>query len=155
MTSQIKLWLRTCKVCLRRKTLPCHNKYELHHRPVGRHLFDVIALYHLVVETQSAKKKALTIVDEFSKFLIFIPVKGESAKVTSDSIVKDVFMRNGIPNKIHTDNATSFCNKMIKELTSRSGIEHTTSTPYHSQGNPICERANQFVLNMLGTLSPT
>ena len=155
MTSQIKLWISTCKVCLSRKTLPCNNKYELHHRPVGRHPFDVIALDHLIVETQSAKKKALTIVDEFSKFLIVIPVKGESAKVTADSIVKYVFMRYGIPNKIHTDNATSFSNKVMKELTSRSGIEHTKSTPYHSQGNPICERANQLVLNMLGTLSPT
>ena len=46
MTSQIKLWISTCKVCLSRKTLPCNNKYELHHRPVGRHPFDVIALDH-------------------------------------------------------------------------------------------------------------
>ena len=61
-------------------------------------------------------------------------------------------MRYGIPNKINTDNATSFSNKVMKELTSRSVIEHTKSTPYHSQGNPICERANQLVL---GTLSPT
>ena len=65
MTSQIQLWISTCKVCLSRKTFPCNNKYELHHRPVGRHPFDVIALDHLIVETQSAKKKALTIVDEF------------------------------------------------------------------------------------------
>ena len=83
----------------------------------------------MTVETQSAKKKSLTIVDEFSKFLIVIPVKGESAKVTADSIVKYLFMRYGIPNKIHTDNGTSFSNKVMKELTSRSGIEHTKSTP--------------------------
>ena len=63
MTSQIKLWSSTCKVCLRRKTLPCNNKYELHHRHVGIHLFDVIVLDHLMVKTQRAKKKALTIVD--------------------------------------------------------------------------------------------
>ena len=155
MTSQIKLWISTCKVCLSRKTLPCNIKYELHHRPVGRYPFDVIALDHLIVETQSAKKKALTIVDEFSKLLIVIPVKGESAIVTADSIIKYVFMRYGIPNTIHTDNATSFSNKVMKGLTSRNGIEHTKSTPNHSQGNPICERANQLMLNMLDTLSPT
>ena len=122
MTSQIKLWISTCKVCLSRKTLPCNNKYELHHHPVGRHPFDVIAPDHLIVETQNAKKKALTIVDEFSKFLIVISVKGESAKVTAVSIVKYMFMRYGSPNKIHTDNATSFSNKVMKELTSRSGL---------------------------------
>ena len=81
--------------------------------------------------------------------MIVIPVKGESAKVTADSIVKYVFMRYGIPNKINTDNATSFSKKVMKALTSRK------SAPYHSQGNPICERANQLVLTMLGTLSPT
>ena len=155
MTSPIKLRISACKVCLSRETLSCSSKYELHHRPVGRHPFDVIVLDDLIVETQSAKKKALTIVDEFYKFLIDIPVKGEDAKVTVDSIVKYMFMRYGIPNKIHTDNATSFSNKVMKELTSRSGIEHTKSTPFHSQGNPICEGENQLVLNMLGTLSQT
>ena len=64
-------------------------------------------------------------------------------------------MRYGIPTKIHTDNATSFSNKVMKELTSRSGIAHTKSTPYHSQGNQICKRANQVVLNMLVELSST
>ena len=68
------------------------------------------------------KKKAFTIVDEFSKFLIVISVNGESAKVTAVSIVKYMFMRYGSPNKIHTDNATSFSNKVMIELTSRSGL---------------------------------
>ena len=87
--------------------------------------------------------------------MIIIPVKGERTNVTADSIVKYVFMRYGIPNKIHTDNATSFSNKVMEEPTSRSGIDYTKSTPYHCQDNPICERANQLGLNMLGMLSLT
>ena len=60
-----------------------------------------------------------------------------------------------MPNKIHSDNGTSFVNGIMKELTKRCGIIHTTSTPYHSQGNAICERLNRNVLNMIGTLSAT
>ena len=60
-----------------------------------------------------------------------------------------------MPNKILTDNGTSFVNGIMEELTKRCGITPTTSPPYHSQGNDICERLNRTVLNMMGTLSVT
>ena len=153
MSNLIKHKISTCDVCVARKSLPKNNRTELYHRPVAKHPLDILALDHLVVESLTAKHKILTIVCEFSKFLFIIPVKGESAKITADQIIKNIFMKYGIPNTIHTDNARSFCNKTIEELTGRTGIVHTKSVPYHSMGNPVVERCQQVILNMLGTLS--
>ena len=53
---------------------------------------------------------------------------------------------------IHSDNSKSFCNQVTDELCRICGIEKTTSTPYHGQGNAIAGRVNSIVLTLLGVL---
>ncbi len=153
MHMHIRSAVKNCKKCMARKILPANNKLELYHRPIPLYPFDTLALDHLTIDGQGVKRKILTIVDEMSKFLIILPVKAENAKVTADNLIRNVFMRYGFPNKIHTDGSSSFCNKLMTEVTEKSGVIHTTSTPYHSMSNPIVERCNETILNMLGTLS--
>ena len=74
------------------------------------------------------------------------------AGTTADAVVKNVFLKYGYPKVIHSDNSKSFCNQVTDELCRICGIEKTTSTPYHSQGNAIAERVNSVVLNLLGVL---
>ena len=61
-------------------------------------------------------------------------------------------MKYGYPRVIHSDNGTSFSNKVMVELCKISVIQQTFSTPRHSQGNAICERANSVILNLFETL---
>ena len=61
-------------------------------------------------------------------------------------------MKYGYPKVIHSDNSTSFCNNVMAEFCKISGIRQTFSTPPHTQGNAICERANSVILNLFGTL---
>ena len=61
-------------------------------------------------------------------------------------------MKYGYPRVIHSDNGTSFSNKVMAELCKISGIQQTFSTPRHSQCNAICERSNSVTLNLFGTL---
>ena len=56
------------------------------------------------------------------------------------------------PKTINSDNGSSFCNRIMDELCKIFGIERSTSTPYHSQGNSVCEWANSVVLNLFGVL---
>ena len=65
---------------------------------------------------------------------------------------KSVFLKYGYPKVIHSDNSKSFCNQVTDELSSICGIDKTTSTPYHIQGNAIAERVNLVLLNILGVL---
>ena len=155
MVTQIKDYISKCKVCLCRKTLPSLNKTVMHHRPKAKYPMDILSLDHLVIDSSVGKIKVLTIIDEFSKFLYIIPVRNEKSSTTADAINKNIFLKYGLPNVIHTDNAPSFCNKVVAKLLRDRSIIHTKSTPYHSMGNSIVERIQSVILNMLGTLTKT
>ena len=152
MTTHIRNTLKCCTVCRARKVLPSRNKEEMFHRPVAKAPMEILAMDHLVVTNKNSRIQALIIIDEYTKFLFIIPVKNLKAATTVDAIVKNVFTKYGYPTTIHSDNSSSFVNQVTGELFKLCGIQQTKSTPYHSQGNPICERANGVVLNLLGIL---
>jgi transposase InsO family protein len=45
------------------------------------------------------------------------------------------FARFGIPRVCHTDNGPQFVGKAYKEFAKEYDFNHTTSSPYHPQGN--------------------
>ena len=152
MTTQVRNLVKCCTTCQSRKVLPAKNKDQMYHRPECSAPMEIISVDHLVVTNQDASMQCLTIVDEFTKFLFIIPVHNLKARTTADAIIKNVFNRYGYPRIIHSDNASSFCNKIMDDLYALCGVKRSTTVPYHSQGNSVCERANSVVLNLFGTL---
>lgn len=155
MSIDVMRALKGCKTCLARKTLPSLNKEEMYHRPLPRYPMDVIAMDHLTIDSRDGQMKILTIVDEYSKFMWVVPVRRENAAMTADAVMNCVFLRYGIPNVIHSDQGKAFNNKLLDKLVRVCGINKTMSTPGWSQGNPVAERVNSVILNMMGTLKPS
>ena len=59
------------------------------------------------------------------------------------------FARFGIPRICHTDNGPQFTSKDYMDFASQYGFKHTTSSPYHSQGNGRAEAAVKVSESML------
>ena len=51
------------------------------------------------------------------------------------------FARFGIPQICHTDNGSQFSSKEYENFATQYGFKHTTSSPYHPQGNSRAEAA--------------
>ena len=145
--------VKMCNRCTLRKTLPAKNRTTMGHLRVPEHPFDIVSMDHVSIDNRATgTHKVLTVVDHFTKYAFLLHVNNERANTTAKKLMEEVFLKFSFPNFIHSDNGSAFVNSVMKELTEMCGMTHTKSLPYTPQGNAICERMNQTLLDMLGTL---
>lgn len=146
-------YVNKCDTCLKRKAerrLPSGSMY--HHQvlaPMQMVAFDCLGP---ITESLDDKKHVILAIDMFSRFIEAKAVKN----VGSDTFAKfsiTFFRRFGTPDSIPTDNAPTFVNQQIKALTATLQIKHFHSTPHHSQGNSVAERAVQSLQEKISLLS--
>ena len=66
--------------------------------------------------------------------------------ITSENTIaklKDIFATHGLPQKIVTDNGSSFTSSTFKTFMAQNGIKHICTAPYHPSSNGLAERAVQ------------
>lgn len=105
-------------------------------------------------ETITGFRYVIIAVDTFTKFVearALREVKAEECAL----FLNEYFGRYGPPRTVVTDNGPQFLNDLVKETLRVYGIGHRWSTPDHSQGNAVAERAIQtfqekLSLNRLG-----
>lgn len=69
-----------------------------------------------------------------------------------NALWRTVFQPFGCPENLHSDQGPNFESKVVQELCRLYRCKKTHTTPYHPQGNGGCERFNQTLLSLLGTL---
>ena len=94
----------------------------------------------------------MDVTDHFSRYAQAFPTKNQMARTTARVLFDNFIVHYGFPARIHSDQGQNFESNLIKELCSIAGTEKSRTTPYHAMGNGQCERFNQTLLKMLGTL---
>jgi hypothetical protein len=95
-----------------------------------------------LVRTKRGNIAIPLVVDAFSKFVAFYPVRRITARCVLDCMERGFFPAYGTPMYVVTDNARVFCCKNFKDLCFRWGVEHLTTTPYYPQAS-LAERVNR------------
>ena len=91
--------------------------------------------------------------DYYSRYLEIL----HSPTTTAEQIVrlmKATCARFGIPEQIVSDNGPQYTSEVWKDFCRRFDIRHTTSSPYHPQGNGHAERAVQTAKRILKQEDP-
>ena len=82
---------------------------------------------------------------QFSKWYEAVALPNQEAKTVSRAFVEHWIVRFGCPVNLHSDQGSNFMSKLFCSLYSELGIQRTSTTSYHPQGNAMIERTNRTI----------
>ena len=83
--------------------------------------------------------------DQFSKWYETLALPNQEAKTLAKAIVEHWIVRFGRPVSLHSDQGSNFMSKLFCSLCSELGVQRTSTTSYHPQGNAMIERTNRTI----------
>ena len=144
-------FVKSCDVCCR-ATISRAPKILLNEKRLSERPFSVLHIDCCSISTVSQKYVGFcAIVDEFSRYLICVPVRNKRAKTIADIIFNEVILKYGFFTDMTwvSDFGPEFRGDVTRELFKACGIKHRIITCYHPQSNSIVEKINSTVLTLL------
>jgi hypothetical protein len=149
MRKEVFDYVRKCVLCQRAK--PAQNaRMGMHSadpcvEPMEKLFVDFVGP---LVRSKRGNIAILVVVDAFSKFVSFYPVRRITAQVVLDCLERSFFPAYGTPKVVVTDKARVFCCRLFRDFCFRWGVKHLTPTPYYPQAS-LAERVNRNLKSAL------
>ena len=141
VSNEVEDFVKQCYTCSKRSTPPVEPMIasELPDYPwqkVGADLFELKGI------------KYLLLVDYFSRYIEVVKLSATTSGAII-SVLKAIFSRYSIPERLISDNGPQFASREMKIFSVSYGFEHVTSSPHYPQGNGQAERAVQTAKRLL------
>ena len=115
-----------------------------------RRRFQLIAMDVLTITPEShGYKKLLVIGDMFTRFVLCVPLRAETAKQVAHALFRRWIGIFGPPEQLLTDRGGSMDGEIIRELCNELGTKKIRTTAHHPQTDGRIERHNRVICDML------
>ncbi|XP_037789363.1 uncharacterized protein LOC119584788 [Penaeus monodon] len=151
MGAEILRLARSCDICQKTTDKGRNTAAPLQPLPVISEPFSRVAVDIVGPITPCADDKSkyiLTIVDFATRWPEAVALKNIEAATVAEALF-GVFCRIGIPREVLSDRGTQFTSGMMEETKKLLSVKGMRTTPYHPEGNGLCERFNGTLKKML------
>ena len=152
MGEDIRLWIRACQTCQKRKRpgkMPkAPMQIYLSGEPNERIAMDVMGP---LVKSKRGNKYILVIIDHFTKYARAAALPNQKKETLASALLNEWISIFGAPQQLHTDRGTNMESGMMHELCDMLKIDKTKTSVAHPQGDGCCERQNQTLINLVHT----
>ena len=153
MPSQVKRIVETCSSCaiIKARRNLSHGQFSSMSFS-GPRMGYAIDFYE-VGESAAGFKWILTIIDMFSREVMFVPMKSREADEVVRELLRNLINVKGIPISLLSDEAREFTSKILNGLIRTLGVKRVTTRAYNARANGICERVHEFLGECLTRLA--
>lgn len=150
MRSDVARYIRRCRICLQTKPLqkaPAGQMLSI--QPTSSRPFQIVSVDLVGPLPRSASGNAyiLSVVDVFSKFAMFFPLRSATTQHIVRWLENYVILVFGAETVI-ADNGSQFRSKVFLQTMSQYGIKVRYLANYHPQANPV-ERVHRVLKTIL------
>jgi transposase InsO family protein len=147
-TQDVQMFVQSCLACsLARMQKPSrHCRMQVYH-PSGR--FELVAIDVLKISPASngGNKKVIVMGDLFTRFMMAIPVRDETAATISRVLLELWVLLFGPLKKLLSDLGKAFSGDVIRHLCAQVGTKNIFTSAYHPQTDGCVERFNRTLCN--------
>ena len=99
--------------------------------------------------SKSGHEYVIVAVEYLSRYIIAAPLRSTSALEAAKFVINDIFLKYGVPERLNTDNETTFTAEFFEQLVEFSGVCKTYSSVIHSTGNALVEKSIGLITRIL------
>lgn len=156
MRKRVQQLVKNCSECVRAKGNkrygPRDHATKIIPLPIERFSTVHLDIVGPLILTAQQNSYILTIMDRFTRFLIMIPLKEQTAVSVIKAFTEHYVSTFGIPCQIITDNGGCFISNEFKSFTTTLKIQHTFTSSHHPQTNGLLERVHRTIKNSIRSL---
>jgi transposase InsO family protein len=150
LSEDVKRCIENCLTCAERKGKGNTRKRNQYHiqavQPFHKIMIDITGP---LPRSKKGFTYILGIIDVFSRYVMFIPLKRTNSKDIIDKLYMRWISIFGVPEQLIADNAPNLNSQEMKSFCNKLGIKMKNSSPYYPQGNGIIERTFKTLKDML------